>query len=188
MKIDRVDLELMALYENDEFYFDIKENDIEPHINGLHTNEKVLDRYNVAWYRCFDCDSVKPSFFMATFLLHNHGKCITCMSKEIDSDREMNDKAMRELGFNVGISGEVYISDLSPSTSLIVEKDNQFSLWCFYKMSCYRRGTTYKIYKENRLFSEVLFHVEGFISWLKIKKSKDRSKYYRTKHLQRKRF
>ncbi|QDI92494.1 hypothetical protein EPH95_15925 [Salicibibacter halophilus] len=76
----------------------------------------------------------------------------------------------RELGFQVGVSHQVFVKDLSKNTSLIVEGERKQGYvtyrYMFYKVTYYPRGKDEKVYMENASPRRVLHRVASFIYWL----------------------
>ncbi|MBB6449764.1 16S rRNA G1207 methylase RsmC [Geomicrobium halophilum] len=77
-----------------------------------------------------------------------------------------------DLGFQVGISSQVFVKDLSRNTTLVVEGERKKGYatyrYMFYKMVDYPKTQQKyeKVYLENASPSRVLQHVTSFIYWL----------------------
>ncbi|GAJ99571.1 hypothetical protein [Geomicrobium sp. JCM 19055] len=82
------------------------------------------------------------------------------------------DQRFKRLGFNVGISYQVFIKDLSGSTSLVVEGARITGYptyrYSFYKVTYLPDGAKAreKIYVENESASRVLRRVTSFLDFM----------------------
>lgn len=76
----------------------------------------------------------------------------------------------KALGFQVGVSHQVFVKDLSKRTSLIIEGERKKGYatyrYMFYKVTYGPRGKDEKVYVENASPSRVLHRVASLIYWL----------------------
>ncbi|MCC2251778.1 hypothetical protein JUJ52_17665 [Virgibacillus sp. AGTR] len=82
------------------------------------------------------------------------------------------DQRFKRLGFNVGISYQVFIKDLSKNTSLIVEGTRKTGYstyrYSFYKVTYVKGGKKIKekVYSENVSVLRVLRQVTSFLNFI----------------------
>lgn len=157
---------LKRLYENDEYVLRIFNKEIGQHFRKRIVKGEFKDSNGITWYRCFNCKSVKPSFFIAQKVNSNLGECRGCIVSRFQDKKPSYDEKMKSLSFQVGIPGEVYERPLSQKTSLFLLWEEEKCIWIFCKSTFTPIGVLHKDYKVSRHFEIVYEYIASFMKWL----------------------